>query len=304
MLNEAQPIVPPGNRLIRDARDIRISDMKPGKVNLLGIPWDWSVSGRPGSRYAPSEIRRFLMSLTPHAPGRGSDLEFGIRDLGDVNVAPGDARLTQSRVVKAARIAYEARLAVFLGGDHSITRWTLEPLIGEGLGVLVMDSHYDLRQVTEGVTSGSWLGEILEDHRGDIDVVVVGVADYINPPYLAYRARELGVTVIPALDIQSKGLEKALEAIDRLRERGYSNYYISVDMDHLAEAWAPGVNSPAPLGLDPIVSLRIIEHAASALSPRGFDVVEVVPAFDVGGRTSRLAAALILHLIHTASGAW
>ena len=296
---DSEAIVEAGSRLLRDPRDQRLSIGSPGEVRLLGVPWDWSVSGRPGSRFAPQRIRSFLYSMTPHAPGVGSDFTYTIEDLGDVNVAPGDHKLTFKRIRASASKAYNARLAVFLGGDHSITRWTVEPLAEEELGILVLDAHYDLRVVSEGLTSGSWLGELLEQWRGRVEALVIGVADYLNPPYLESRASELGVRVIPLARIIEKGVEEALEAIDRLAERGFSYYYISIDMDHLGEAWAPGVNAPSPLGLDPQSSMLILREAASKLKPRGIDVVEVAPPYDVGDRTSRLAAALLLYVMHS-----
>ncbi|MEB3851950.1 MAG: arginase family protein [Desulfurococcales archaeon] len=292
---------PPGSPLLRDPRDSRLP-RGPGGVALLGVPWDWNVSGVPGARLAPARVRRALLSLRPHAPGLGGGFPCSVEDLGDVRVAPGDPGVTGARAVEAARLAYRrGRVAAFLGGDHSITRWTIEPLLegGGSVSLLVMDAHYDMRSVEEGLTSGSWLWEVLQAHPGRLKVAVVGVADYANPPYLEERARRAGVEVVPRARLLG-GVEPALEAVDRLAEWGASASYISVDMDHLAQAHAPGVNAPNPLGLDPRESVEVLLHAARRLRPRGVDVVEVTPTVDVGDSTSRLAAVLLAYTLHAA----
>ncbi len=290
----------PGSMLLRDPRDERISPSSEGVVALVGVPWDWSVTGRPGSREAPSSIRREFYRLSRHAPGVGLDIGCSISDLGDIAVAPGDHGVTHARIRRAAEIVFSKyQLAVFLGGDHSITFSLASGLAGvvDSLGLLVMDAHYDLRSVSEGLTSGSWLWDLYSE-RGDriACAAVVGVSDYRNPGYLAERARSLGVRVVTRRAV-SGGLERALEAVDDLASCRARAYYLSIDMDHIDQAHAPGVNSPTALGMDPRDSLEIILYASSKLEPRGVDVVEVVPLADQGGATSRLAAELVAHAI-------
>ncbi len=298
-----EPLQEPGGSLLRDPRDERMPWNPSGgpAAALVGVPWDWSAAGVPGARLAPQRIRGYLRSLRPHAPGLGSGFPCGILDLGDVRVAPGDLVLTSRRIVEAARRAYASGVvAVFLGGDHSITRWTLEPLLEGGgeASILVLDAHYDMRSVSEGLTSGSWLWDLAQAHGGRLRIAVVGVADYSNPPYLAGRARDLGALIVPRIQLLG-GLEPALEAVDKLAEQG-GEAYISIDMDHLDQAYAPGVNSPTPLGMSPVESLQVLLYAAEKLKPRGLDVVEVTPTVDVGDSTSRLAARLVAYTLHKA----
>ena len=297
------PLEPPGSPLLRDPGDERIQwAYKPGaSIALVGVPWDWRVAGVPGARLAPQRIRAYLRSLRTHAPGVGGSFPCAVKDLGDVRVAPGDYEVTAARIVEAARIAYgEGLVAAFLGGDHSITRWTLEPLLsgGEPLALVMLDAHYDMRSVVEGRTSGSWLWNLAKSHPGKVRTVIIGVADYSNPPYLQDRAREAGFLVIPRLELLG-GVEPALEAIDKVAGEAGAGY-ITIDMDHLDQAYAPGVNSPTPLGMTPAESLRILRHAARRLRPIGGDVVEVTPTVDVADATSRLAARLLAYTLHEA----
>ncbi len=288
----------PGSRLLRDPRDVRIEPSTSGEVVVVGVPWDWSTSGRPGARFAPSRLREWIYRFTRHAPSF-MDFKYNIEDLGDVRIAPGDINITSHRVVEAARIAYSrGRLAVFLGGDHSISRWTVEPLIRDSIGLLVLDAHYDMRSVEEGLTSGSWLWDLWIAYKGKVKAIIVGVSDYSNPEYLALRVKEAGFKIVPRLNIL-KNLQEALEAIDWLTTQGLERFYISIDMDHLDISHAPGVNSPTPLGMTPWESLKILEYAAQKLKPRGVDVVEITPQLDVAEITIATAAKLLIHVINT-----
>jgi agmatinase len=297
------PLEPPGSPLLRDPGDERIPwTPKPGaSIALVGIPWDWSAAGVPGARLAPQRIRVYLKSLRTHAPGMGGSFPCAVRDLGDVRVAPGDYEVTAARIAEAAGLAYrEGVVAAFLGGDHSITRWTLEPLLskGEPVALVMLDAHYDMRSVSEGRTSGSWLWDLVKSHPGKVKAAIIGVADYSNPPYLQDRAREAGFLVVPRLELLG-GVEPALDAIDRLAGEA-SVGYITIDMDHLDQAYAPGVNSPTPLGMTPVESLGILRHATRRLKPLGVDVVEVTPTVDTADATSRLAARLLAYTLHEA----
>ena len=291
----------PGSRLLRDPRDERVKASSRGEVVLVGVPWDWSTSGRPGARFAPARVRSWIYRFTGHAPGAG-DFRCSIADLGDVRVAPGDYSLTSRRVVEAARLAYSmGRLAVFLGGDHSITRWTVEPLADGGVGILVFDAHYDMRSVEEGLTSGSWLWDLTVAHPGRVKAAIVGVSDYSNPEYLAYRAREAGHKVVSRLEIL-ENIEEALEAVDWLESLGLESYYISIDADHLDVSHAPGVNSPTPLGMTPWETLKILDYAASKLKVKGVDAVEVTPDLDVADITISTIAKLLIHTVNKTLG--
>ncbi|MDM7275497.1 MAG: arginase family protein [Thermoprotei archaeon] len=284
--------------LLRDPLDVRISPSPEGEVVLVGVPWDWSTAGRPGARFAPGKVRGWIYRFTGHAPGSW-DFKCKVNDLGDVEVAPGDFTVTSRRIVDAARLAYSRGvLAVFLGGDHSITRWLLEPLASDTLGILVLDAHYDLRSVSEGYTSGSWLWDLHLEHKGRVHAAVVGVSDFANPGYMASRAREAGFTVVPRYELIG-GLEAAYEAVDRLKSLGAKNYYVSVDVDHLHVSYAPGVNSQNPMGMTPWESLKILEYAGRALKPRGLDLVELVPDADVADITVSTASKLLLYAINS-----
>ena len=295
---------PLGSRLLRDPRDRRIGELEPcERVSIVGVPWDWMTAGDPGARHAPVHIIRGILGLPAHSPTLG-EYPCAPRLRGEVAVAPGDWSVTRSRIRSAASLLLREGFTLFVGGDHSITLPILEALHegGECTGLLMLDAHYDLRSTEGGVTSGAWLWEAAQAIGRGLRVAVIGVGEYQNPPYLAERARELGFRVVPAARVHDS-IEYALEAVDWLAGEGCDRYYVTVDMDHVAEAYAPGVNSPSPLGLLPWQTLKVLWRA-SRLRPRGADIVEVVPVKDRGGATVRLASTIGAAILHQAARGW
>ncbi len=297
----------PGSPLLRDPRDKRVSSLVSGsigKVALVGIPWDWSTSGRPGSRYAPQALRSAFYALRTWAPSLKSTITWSITDYGDIRVAPGDWTTTKKRVERALENVYsnDHEFIIILGGDHSITEATVAPLArNERVGLLVLDAHYDLRSVSEGLTSGSWLWSLLRSSKEKVTAAVVGVADYSNPEYLEERAKELGVRIVTRLELREDP-SSWKDAVDHLLASGSEVFYISVDMDHIDQSYAPGVNSPTPLGMTPLESLEVLRYSTAKLKPRAVDVVEIVPAADPAGLTVSLAARLLAYTLHTRMG--
>jgi len=296
-------VVPPGTRLLRDSRDRRVADLDTAQIGLVGVPWDWAMTGRPGARMAPGEVRRALYGLATWSPVYGA-LPARPVDLGDARVVPGDWGETRRRLYQLADALYHnIPYVLWLGGDHSISEPLIEPLLQEGcLGLLLLDAHYDMRSVDEGLTSGAWLWNLASRHPDRIRAAIVGVGEYQNPPYLHERAVKAGFRVVPSLQVLAEGVEPALEAVDWLAGESCTSYYVSVDMDHLDQAYAPGVNAPSSLGLRPEHTITVLSHAVSTLRPRAADIVEVVPPLDRDGATVRLAALVAARIIHAWAG--
>jgi len=298
-------LIQPGAPLIRDPNDRRVlsklGSLENSSIILIGIPWDWNITGRPGPRFSPQTIRKYLYSLTTFHPRLG-DFDCGIFDAGNIRIAPGDWSISSKRITEVMRkmFGYNEKTTIILGGDHSITGAILRALLDTGkVGLLFFDAHYDMRHLEEGYSSGTWLRELYEDYGTDkLNTALIGVLEYSNPPYLSQSARKYGVKVVTLDDILRGGVEQALEAIDWLANKNLDYYYISVDIDHLDQAYAPGVNAPSPMGMSPRETLTILEYAIRHLHPKGVDFTEVSPLVDLNDITSRLTASLVTHTMH------
>ena len=287
----------PSNSFIRDENDVKIKDLEK-KIPLIGIPWDWSTGGRPGARFSPQEIRKELYSLRSDVY-KIREIKYGFKDLGNVKVVPGDVDGTSHRIISVAEKAFsEYTPTVFLGGDHSITKNILIGLINfyKKIGLIVFDAHYDLREVNEGLTSGSWLNELLKSYKEKFEVIQIGISDYSNPPYMKKIADKFGIKVFYRDQI-SEGFDIIFNEIKMIKEKT-DGLYISIDMDHLDQSFAPGVNSPTALGMYPDETIKIIKEIVKNVNLLGLDVTEIAPPFDLNNMTSRLAAKLILYTLN------
>lgn len=290
----------PGSRLIKDPGDLRVGDIVKSEclkecICILGYPWDWTTAGRPGARFAPSKIREHFYSMSP-PDGRC------VCDLGDVDVAPGDLRTSTLRLRESVKKLCGSCASIFvIGGDHSLTATSVEALV-EGLGLskvglLVFDAHFDLRRLSEGYSSGTYLRDLLERLGDKIVPLIIGIRRHSNPPYAFDEASRLNVRFVAADEVKIGGLNKALEAIDGAFS-AVKDVYISVDMDCLDQSVCLGVNSPSAGGLDVWDVIKVLKGALRNRRLIGGDVVEVVPLLDVGDSCARSAAFILYNLVY------
>ena len=242
---------------------------------VFGIPYDGGSSFLRGAALAPRLIREALWS--PHSnlsTELHQDLSMPglVRDAGDSQVAE---RLPEvAPVINSIRDS--GAVPVVLGGDHSITYCVLRAFAKPR--VLIVDAHPDLYETFEGNRYGhaSWCARALEEDLVE-RVTVVGVRT-INP-HQQEQARRFGVEIIEMRDWEV-GVRPALD----------KSVYLSVDIDGIDPAHAPGVSHPEPGGLTPRDVLQLI-HAVPRIT--GADLVEYNPLRDVNGVTSFLCAKLL-----------
>lgn len=271
---------------------------------LAGIPYDGAVIGRKGCRDGPTAIREAFRWVGGHHAGTGRSLQgLRIHDLGDAPVVEGDTRKTHQFVqgVLAAALAQPKPLVV-LGGDNSLSYATfraLHAVHGGKWGVVVLDAHYDLRPVQGQPSSGTPYRRILEEVPGDPvagrNLAEVGIRPYANAPSLATYAKEHGVTVIPVTEVRAKGIAHAARKALAAAGKGVDHLFLSVDIDGLDQAIAPGCSAPGPGGLTFDEAAHLVEAVASDPRCRGMDLVEVAPGLDPTGNTARVAAQLVAH---------
>ncbi len=270
-------------KFLKDPLDVRICDASnTPSVAFLGVPWDGAVAGRPGARYAPAAIRSALCSL----PKR-----FDLEDLGDIDVVMGNAEETWRRIEETVKSLSSWRQLLIAGGDHSITAFAYRGLAeGKEVGYVVLDAHLDLRATSEGLTSGMTT-RLIREHARDAPITIIGVRPWANPQYMFDLAKKLDIEYYTTDDFERLGVEELVDRVSS-RHKDVKNY-LSIDLDVVDPAFAPGVNAPSPGGLTARETIKLVAELSKALRPAAVDAVEVSPPYDAGNATSSLAAVIL-----------
>lgn len=261
---------------------------------LLGFASDEGVhrnKGRVGAVEGPTALRFALASLAVHE-------ELTVVDHGDVAVEGTDLEDGQRRLGAAIEAARrETDLTVVLGGGHETAYGSY---LGLGqrprLGVLNLDAHFDLRQ-EDHPTSGTPFLQIArdrQDHGLDVHYAVLGVSAASNTGVLFDTAKELGAPWL--LDDDCQDTAEPLAFVQRFLE-DVDEVYLSIDLDVLPAAAAPGVSAPAALGVPSFVIQSVCDAVVDSGKLIHLDVTELSPRFDTDQRTAKVAARLIHRVI-------
>ncbi|HET7409238.1 MAG TPA: agmatinase [Paracoccaceae bacterium] len=270
---------------------------------ILGMPYDGLATFRGGAtRRAPQEIRRYSLLFGRYNFDWDLDIcaHLRIADAGDVDVVPGDNARSYARFEeRLGAILGRGAVPFSLGGDHGITFPAVRAVArhhAAPVGLIVFDTHLDLSESLDGdrLTRASPMLRISElDHVDPRRIAIIGARGPRNLPEWTPLYRELGISVFPMELIERDGIEAVTEAARAVAAKDGAKLYVSVDIDGVDPAFAPGTNSPEPGGLtsrEIIRGLRIAARDGFA----GFDLVEVSPDFDSrSGTTSVLAARLV-----------
>lgn len=284
------------------ARLPRLDQVEHADIAVVGIPFDGGVSYRPGARFGPAHIREASRLLRPYNPAQ--DIEpFATQqvvDAGDIAVNPYDLTEAVAQIQAGAKhlSAGGARL-VIIGGDHTVALPLLRNVFETHgpVAVIHFDAHLDTWDTYFGapVTHGTPFRRASEE--GLIDQTASMHIGIRGPLYSRDDLRDdarLGFAVITSQEFEDEGLAKAIE---RLHARiGDKPIYISIDIDVLDPAHAPGTGTPEAGGLTSRELLSIIRSLAGK-NIVGADVVEVAPAYDHAQLTAVAASHVAYELI-------
>jgi len=287
--------------LVLDAAELAGID-----VAILGAPVDDLVTYRPGTRFGPREIRVATDDSRPSAwhmdLGIDPFAHLKIVDNGDVGVVPLDAEGNLERIhdATAAIVAADA-VPVVLGGDHSISYATIRAVAARHpeLAVLHFDTHADTATHNWGAkrahgTPFRWLVE--EGHlRGD-RLVQIGLRGYWPEPAEFAWMRDAGVLWFRMEEVEERGYADVIEAaLSRVSDA--EHLFLSIDVDVLDPAFAPGTGTPEPGGMTTYQLFRMVRRAILAKGLAGMDVVEVSPPYDHAQVTAMAAHRLVLEAL-------
>ncbi len=270
------------------------------KLSVAGIPFDSTNSFRGGSRFAPIRVRLASQSLETYSFRVHTDLELNPPvDEGDVAVVHGDAEATLKSVTEVSHyLLSERRIPFFIGGDHTVTYGIIEGVVralGKQPCVLIFDAHLDLRNEYLGFRlSHACTTRRVSEVVGAERVFLVGIRAACRDEIL--NARRLGIKYLTSHDIMRRTLREAVNAVREWLE-GCDAIYVSIDMDALDPAYAPGVATPEPEGLTPTY---LIDMLWKVIDDRfiGADLVEINPLVDSSDITSFLGAKILIELMN------
>jgi agmatinase len=280
-------------------------------VAVVGAPFDWGATGRPGARFGPKAIREGdyigADGSRPHFDsGIDALRELGVVDVGDVVMPPGYVTESLDRITAVVEhIAGSGTVPIVLGGDHTVTFADATGLArarGDGTFALIhFDAHPDTGEYHHGMLygHGTPMRRLVESgavpgHR----FVQIGLRGYWPPPEVIAWMNEQQMRTFPMRDITDRGLDAVLDEAIAAATAGADGVFVSVDIDVVDPAAAPGTGTPEPGGLTARQLLDAVNRLGRELDVVGADVVEVAPVYDAPSDiTARLANRIVLELL-------
>jgi agmatinase/guanidinopropionase len=272
-------------------------------VVIVGVPFDGGTSNRSGTRLGPRKIREASLALWGYNNALGiAPLDYlNVADYGDVSAIPVSIEATMAAIAAEVGAILAANTTVIcLGGDHSITLPLLRAYAGRfgPLAVVHFDSHPDTWESEYGgqlCSHGTPFRRAIEEGLIDTEAYVqVGIRGSTSGPNDLAEARQLGAHLITIDEAMAVGVPAVIQTI---RQRvGRRLAYVSLDIDAVDPAFAPGTGTPEVGGFTSYQMLQLVRGLAG-LSLVGFDLVEVNPAFDHGDVTAILAANLAFEFL-------
>ena len=261
----------------QDAADLAGAD-----VAIVGAPTDDLVSDRPGTRFGPRAIRAAGCPPGPHLEaGVDAFAELAVLDFGDAPVLPADAVRTHEAIeATVGEVLAAGAMPFVLGGDHSITEPALRAVARRRgpVGLVHFDTHTDTGETVFGValSHGTPMYRLVE--AGHVDgrrYVQIGLRGYWpGEPEFSWQA-EKGITSLFMHDVRDRGIRAVIE--DALAVLGDAPAYLTVDVDVLDPAFAPGTGTPEPGGMTPVDLLWAVRELGARADLVAADVVEVAP---------------------------
>ncbi len=257
---------------------------------IVGAPLDTTMTFRAGARHAPREIRQFSWVLEEYSPRLGRDLgELRFCDLGDLCLPWGNVREGLRRIRETAeRLLRDGKFPVFIGGEHLVSLPIVEAAVERypGLVVLQLDAHADLldEYLGERYSHATVMRRVAEVVGGE-NVYQLGIRSGAREEFEYGR----GHTHIFLHEVL-RPLEKIARTLDG------RPVYVTVDIDVVDPAYAPGTGTPEPGGCSSLELMEAI-YLLRGLHVVGFDLVEVNPVYDLSGRTAVLAAKVIREML-------
>ena len=273
-------------------------------IGVIGIPFDAGCTYRTGARFGPQAIRNASRIIRPYSIYHKFDLFdiYNCVDLGDLRTNPFNIQKSVDMISEQIDWYFndvEYDNLFFLGGDHTISYPVLRSInkkFGK-VSLIHFDSHYDTwdSYFGEKITHGTPFKRVFDEDLIDVSSSMhVGIRGTVNSKEDISNDMKIGFDTIFCHETSRLGIDGIIE---RIRQRvGENKVYISLDIDVVDPAFAPGTGTPECGGYSSSEILGIIRGLKS-LNVIGGDVVEVCPSYDSGDITAHLAATICYELM-------
>lgn len=290
-----------------DPRDPRLGDLVKTEIDgmdvaILGYPDDEGIrlnGGREGSKLGPREIRHWLYRTTPHA--RRPLKAFC--DVGDLDIR-GDLeeRLERGRRNASKLLAKNLQLLSLGGGNdyaYADGMAFLETYKDKRPLVINIDAHFDVRDLSHGLTSGTPFYRLLES-KIEHEFVELGIQGQCNSAQHWDYVESKGGKIISLEEILDSGRTLSDLVIERLGDSLLRKRptFVALDIDSLAWPYAIGSSASWPVGLEPQSLWSLLQLLFKRMDVRVFGIYEVSPPLDVSGGTAKLAAQFGHSFLH------
>lgn len=263
------------------------------KAVLYGMPMDWTVSYRPGSRFGPNKIREVSIGLEEYSPYLDRELhEVKFFDAGDIPLPFGNPEKSLLEIETYVHtLLNDNKIPVGMGGEHLVSLPVMKAVASkyDDLAIIHFDAHTDLRENYEGEEySHSTPIRKIADHIGPKNVYSFGIRSGMKEEFEWAKVNGMHLSKFEVLE-PLKAVLPSLEG---------RNVYVTIDMDVLDPAHAPGTGTVDAGGItsrELLASIHAI--AASGVNVVGFDLVELAPVYDHSDQTANTASKLIREMI-------
>ena len=270
-------------------------ELKDVDVAVMGVPFDSGTSYRTGTRFGPRKIRETSLMIWGH----NSTLnvtplkKLKVVDYGDVSVIPTSIEHTMTAITNtASKIIETGTTLITLGGDHSIALPLLRAHAKQHgpVSLVHIDAHIDTWEAEfEAVpySHGTPFRYALKEGLiREGEYMQIGIRGPVSGENDYRDAKELGARTVTIHEVMEKGVKEVLKEV---HERMKGPVYVSIDIDSVDPAYAPGTGTPEVGGLSSYQLLQLI-RGLHGLHLIGFDLVEVSPPYDHGDITAILAS--------------
>lgn len=277
----------------------------PGKkIGLLGYSCDEGVKrnhGRIGALDGPDTIRKQLAKMPNHLANN-----IHLYDVGNVQCSDGAMETAQDHLSeKVVQLLEQPAFPIVLGGGHDMAYGHYQGLKrffggDASIGIINFDAHFDLRNNTNGNTSGTPFYQIAQDCKKEgspFHYLCLGIRKDANDALLFQTAKNLGVTFIENIHFSMSEAQHIVRVLlDFIRK--VDHVYVTIDLDGFSSAYAPGVSAASPMGFSPKIVIESLELILKSKKMVALDIAEMNPKYDIDNQTAKLAASLVHYVMH------